>query len=146
MDKQVILAKDADDIFCLYPLVKKLVEKMNSPEITTRSLMEFLLSGYVWVFAAIKDKRVIGFITAYIARPPYDATAVFPFIYMDEKDPELVDQLFEAVSAFAKASGVKYFMYHSQSEKLGDYFKALLESQGLTTTRTEYIHFGMRRE
>lgn len=127
----------------MWPLIVEFADIIQQPNMSAHSIIAYFLYGTgMELWAAIKDKRCIGFVCFQIMGPPYYATGTRNFIYMQEKDAELSEKLSAKFSNFLKRNNLKYYMFHSQTEKMGEHFKTKLRLSGLDTLQTEYIHTG----
>jgi len=148
MEKQIALVNNPDYLQQqIWPLVVELADILKTPGMSAHSLMSYFLygiNGSVELWGAIKDGKCIGFTSFHIATAPYYSTGIWSFIYMKEEDEELVNQLYEKFPDFLKKNNLKYAMYHSQTKKLGEYFREKLAILGIKTIKTEYIHSGKR--
>jgi len=145
MKKQIVLINNPDYLQQqVWPLVVELADILKTPGMSAHSLMAYFIYSGCEIWGAIKDGKCIGFTSFHIPTAPYYSTGVWSFVYMKEKDEELVTQLYEKFPEFLKKNNLKYAMYHSQTRKMGEYFKEKLESLGIKTIKTEYVHSGKR--
>lgn len=144
--REIALANNPDFIQqSMWPLIVEFADILKEPNMSAHSIMSYFLYGNIELWAAIKDEKPIGFTCFQMAGPPYYSTGIRNFIFMKEKDEELVRKLYETFSNFLKKNTLKYFMFHSQNKKLGMHFQRELEQFGLETLKSEYIHIGKRK-
>ena len=144
--REIALANNPDFIQqSMWPLIVEFADILKEPNMSAHSIMSYFLYGNIELWAAIKDEKPTGFTCFQIAGPPYYSTGIRNFIFMKEKDEELVQKLYEAFADFLKKNNLKYFMFHSQNKKMGIHLRERLEPFGLETLKSEYIHIGKRR-
>jgi len=148
MDKQIALINNSDYLQQqVWPLVVELADILKTPGMSAHSLMSYFLygiNGGVELWGAIKEGKCIGFTSFHKAAAPYYSTGVWTFVYMKEKDKELTAQLYEKFPEFLKKNNLKYAMYHSQTRKMGEYFKDKLADLDIKTIKSEYVHSAKR--
>lgn len=132
----------------VWPLVVELADILKTPGMSAHSLLSYFLyglNGGVELWEAIRDGKCIGFISFHMLAAPYYSTGACTFVYMKEKDEELVQQLYEKFPEFLKKNNLKYFKFHSQTKKMGKYFEGKGLLMGLDTIKSEFIHTGKRK-
>lgn len=145
MEKQVALINNSDYLQQqVWPLVVDLSDILKTPGMSAHSLMAYFMYSGCELWGAIKEGKCIGFTSFHIAAAPYYSTGVVSFIYMKEKDEELVNQLYEKFPEFLVKNSLKYAMYHSQTKKMGEHFKDKATDLGIKTIKSEYLHSGKK--
>jgi len=129
----------------VWPLVVKLAESVDTGGMSAHSIMAFLMySPGIEVCAAIEDKKCIGFCVWQICGPPYYATGMINFIYMDKKGTDALSKFAEKFKEFMQKNTLIYFIIHAQNRKMEKYFMGIMEKQGFKSTKTQYIIHGIR--
>jgi len=148
MEKQIALINNPDYLQQqVWPLVVELADILKTPGMSAHSLMSYFLYGInagVELWGAIKDGKCIGFMSLIVCSAPYYSTGSPTYIYMKEKDEELVNQLYKKFGEFLKKYNLKYFMFSSQSKKLIKHFETKHLEMGLKTLKTQYLCMGKR--
>lgn len=143
--RDILLINNLDYIQeSMWPLIVEFADILKEPNMSAHSIMSYFLYGNIELWGAFKNDKQVGFTCFQIAGPPYYSTGVRNFIFMKDKDEELVQKLYEAFADFLKKNKLKYFMFHSQNQKLGMHLRGKLEPFGLETLKSEYIHIGKR--
>jgi len=141
MEKQIALVNNPDYLQQqVWPLVVEFADILKTPGMSAHSLMSYFMYSGCEIWGAIKDGKCIGIISFHIAAAPYYSTGVWSFVYMKDKDKELITQLYEKFPEFLEKNNLKYAMFHSQTKKLGEHFKNILDSLGIKTIKSEYVH------
>lgn len=144
-NKKIALANNPDYLHKIYPLVVELADILKTPGMSAQSIFAYLLYGNAETWVALKENKPIGFIVFQELGPPNYSTAVCPFIYMQEKDKDLTEQMYEKFADFLSEKKLKYFGYHSQNKKLGEHFKGKWQQYGLDVIKSEYLYIGKRK-
>jgi len=144
-DKKIALANNPNYLHKIFPLIVELADIIKTPGMSAQSIFAYLLYGKSETWVALKEKKPIGFAVFQELGPPHYSTGMCPFVYMQEKDQELMDKMYEQFLDFLTNHKLKYFSYHSQNKKLGEHFKAKLKEYELETIKSEYLYIGKRK-
>jgi len=144
-NKKIALANNPDYLHKVYPLVVELADIIKTPGMSAQSIFAYLLYGSAETWVALKENKPIGFAVFQELGPPHYSSGTCPFVYMQEKDKELIGQLYEKFTDFLIKHKLKYFSYHSQNKKLGEHFKGKLKEHDLETIKSEHLYIGKRK-
>jgi len=133
----------------MWPLIVEFVDIQKTPGISAHSLMTaFLYSlpdASIELWAAIKDGKCIGFITFQIMGPPYYSTGQAGNWYMQDKDQELISQMYDMHVEFMKRYQLKYWLFGVLPRKLAKKFEVEYGKRGLEFTQKGYTYAGIRK-
>lgn len=135
----------------LWPLIVNLADILKTPGTSAHSLMTFLLYGVmnnvIELWAAIKENKCLGFVVFQIMNAPYYSMGARNYTYVEktEDKKEIIEQFRAKFADFLKRNNLKYFMYHSKNQRLGDKWKTELSEYGLNVKNEEYLFIGTRK-
>ena len=149
-EKRIALLNDLDYLQrYVGPLIVELADILKQPGVSAHSLMSYFIagiqSGTLEVWVALKDNKPVGFTSFCVLGWPHYSTGMCNYIFMQEKDAELTEQLYAKFPEFLKKNKLKYFAFHSQTKKLGEHFAQKWQTYGLKVLKTEYLHTGKRK-
>ena len=143
-DKRIALVNSPDFLHKLFPLVNELADIIKIPGISAQSMFSYLLYSGAETWVALKNNNPIGFVTFQVLGPPYYSTGTWPFFYMQDKDPELTEQMYGKFVEFLQNHKLLYCTFNTQIKKLGEHFKEKLKGFDIEILKVGHVYTGKR--
>ena len=112
---------------------------------SAQSILAYLMYGNAETWVALKGNDPVGVVVFMELGPPYYSTGICPYFYMQDKDQELIKQMYEKFTDFLKQKKLKYWTFNTNIKKLGEHFKEKLKGLDMETMRTGFVYTGRRK-
>jgi len=95
----------------------------------------------VWI-AYNEDNIPVGFAAWHVMDLPHIGTVFCPCLFNDTRNQQAIKELYTEFIQFGRRHRATLYRYHAVNEKVGEYFKGILDKLGVDTKETgarEYI-------